>query len=178
MDDVGDTPLHPLLSDVDTAPRFWQMGIMWSVLASGDQTGGAYTVMEQLMPHKAGPPPHRHERKAELFYVLDGEMALQLDDQVATGRAGQLVRIPAGTTHSFAVLTPTARVLNFYVPAALDLTLSMTATPAVDAGLPPAGAQEPPTAEQTRALLERLHELETQSPSSQDDLIAHLRAWG
>jgi len=39
-----------LVSSVDTAPSFWQQGLLWSVLASSDQTGGAYSLMEQLMP--------------------------------------------------------------------------------------------------------------------------------
>jgi hypothetical protein len=39
---------------------------------------------------------------------------------------GQLMRIPAGTVHAFAVKTETARVLNFYVPAGLDLQQSST----------------------------------------------------
>ena len=68
------------------------------------------------MPAKAGPPPHVHDQGEEVFYILDGEMALQLGNQVVTGTSGQLVRIPAGTPHAFAVRTETARVLNFYVP--------------------------------------------------------------
>jgi uncharacterized cupin superfamily protein len=30
--------------------------------------------MEQLMPAKAGPPPHVHDQGEEVFYILDGEM--------------------------------------------------------------------------------------------------------
>jgi quercetin dioxygenase-like cupin family protein len=42
-------------------------------------------------------------------------MALQLGDQVITGTSGQLVRIPAGTPHAFAVTTETARPRVFDV---------------------------------------------------------------
>jgi len=36
-----------------------------------------------------------HDQGEEVFYILDGEMALQLGDQVVIGTSGQLVRIPA-----------------------------------------------------------------------------------
>lgn len=39
------------------------------------------------MPAKAGPPPHVHDHGEEVFYILDGELALQLRDQVVIGRA-------------------------------------------------------------------------------------------
>ena len=40
---------------------------------------------------KAGPPSHVHDQGEEVFYILDGEMALQLGDQVVIGTSGQLV---------------------------------------------------------------------------------------
>src|ERR1700734_4312456 len=150
----------------ETAGGFWQMGILWSPLTSGESTRGAYSLMEQLMPAKAGPPPHVHDQGEEVFYILDGEMALQLGEQVVIGTSGQLVRIPAGTPHAFAVRTATARVLNFYVPAALDLQVAMLGTPATGPVLPPPGAQRRPTAEQEQAFTERLHDLATQAMSA------------
>ncbi|MGI8448032.1 MAG: hypothetical protein ACR2MP_12810, partial [Streptosporangiaceae bacterium] len=62
---------------------------------------------------------------------------------------------------------PTGRVLNFYVPAALDLQVAMLGTPATSTALPPPGAQRPPTAEQEHAFAQRLHDLATQSMSAQ-----------
>jgi quercetin dioxygenase-like cupin family protein len=164
-----------LVASVETAAGFWQMGILWTPLISGESTRGTYSLMEQLMPAKAGPPPHVHEQGEEVFYILEGELALQLGDQVIAGTPGQLVRIPAGTPHAFAVRTETARVLNFYVPAALDLQVAMLGTPATSAVLPPPGAQRPPTAEQEHAFAERLHDLATQAMSTQRDLLGEYR---
>ncbi len=164
-----------LVTSAATATGFWQMGILWSPLISGESTRGAYSLMEQLMPAKAGPPPHVHDQGEEVFYILDGEMALQLGDQGVIGTSGQLVRIPAGTPHAFAVRTETARVLNFYVPAALDLQVAMLGTPATSPILPPPGAQRSPTTEQEQAFAQRLHDLATQSMSTQPDLLADYR---
>jgi quercetin dioxygenase-like cupin family protein len=164
-----------LVTSAETGAGFWQMGILWSPLISGESTRGTYSLMEQLMPAKAGPPPHVHDQGEEVFYILDGELALQLGDQVITGTRGSLVRIPAGTPHAFAVRSETARVLNFYVPAGLDLQVAMLGTPAASPSLPPPGAERPPTAEQEHAFAERLHDLATQSMSTQQDLLGDYR---
>jgi len=74
-----------------------------SPLIPGESTRGTYSQMEQLMAIKAGPPPHVHDQGEEVFYILDGNMARQLGDQVVIGTIGQLGRIPAGTLHAFAV---------------------------------------------------------------------------
>ena len=42
--------------DRDTAPAYWMLDLLWLVLADGRETGGAYSVMEQLMPQSSGPP--------------------------------------------------------------------------------------------------------------------------
>ncbi len=164
-----------LVASAETAAGFWQMGILWTPLISGESTRGTYSLMEQLMPAKAGPPPHVHDQGEEIFYILDGEMALQLGDRVVIGTSGQLVRIPAGIPHAFAVKTETARVLNFYVPAALDLQVAMLGTPATSPTLPPPGAQRLPSAERERAFAQRLHDLATQSMSDQRDLLREYR---
>ena len=40
-------------------------------------------------------PPHVHARHGEALYVLEGELALQLEDRVASGRPGELGVRPA-----------------------------------------------------------------------------------
>ena len=167
-----------LVTSAETAAGFWQMGILWTPLLPGESTRGTYSLMEQLMPAKAGPPPHVHDQGEEVFYILDGELDLQLGDKVVIGTSGQLVRIPAGTPHAFAVRPETARVLNFYVPAALDLQVAMLGTPATSPILPPPGAQRPPTAEQEQAFTQRVHDLATQTMSAQQDLLGEYRDHG
>jgi mannose-6-phosphate isomerase-like protein (cupin superfamily) len=49
---------------------------LWSPLVSGEQTNGQYSLMEQLMPTAAGPPPHVHDHGDEVFYIRDGLDAL------------------------------------------------------------------------------------------------------
>lgn len=175
-DEQGGLP--GLVTSADTAQGYWQLGMLWTPLVSAEQTKGQYSLMEQLMPASAGPPPHVHDHGDEVFYILDGELALQLGDQEVVGRRGDLVRIPAGTTHAFVVTSETARVLNVYVPAGLDLQVAMLGTPATAATLPPEGAEQHPTAAQQEAFANRLHDLATQTMAPEHDRLQQYRAAG
>ena len=45
-----------------------------TVLLSGEQTGGAFTMVQVVTPPGGGPPPHWHEREDEWFYILEGRV--------------------------------------------------------------------------------------------------------
>ena len=59
------------------------------VLLGGEQTGGAFTLVEDVTPPGGGPPPHIHSREDEGFVVLEGEI------EILAG--GRWVRVPPGT---------------------------------------------------------------------------------
>lgn len=45
---------------------------------------------------------HVHRRLEETWYVIDGELEFQLDDETFTARAGAWVFVPPQTAHAFA----------------------------------------------------------------------------
>lgn len=128
----------PFISSSQTAPSYWQRGILWDVLMSADATAGEFTLLEQLMPEESGPPAHRHERASEGFYLLEGEVEYTIGelDDVRLARAGNAVWIPKGTKHAFRVVSRTARCLNFYTPGGFDDHLPYLAVPAASHSLP------------------------------------------
>jgi quercetin dioxygenase-like cupin family protein len=63
-----------------------------------------------------GPPVHHHDRQVDLFYVLDGELELTVDDRVVTAEPGTLAWVPRGVRHTFAHAAGTGRVLNVHAP--------------------------------------------------------------
>ena len=72
------------------------------VLLRNEESAGAVAIAENTMPAGApGPPLHSHAFD-EAFYVLDGELTFQLDDQVTTARAGELIFAPRGVPHTLA----------------------------------------------------------------------------
>jgi mannose-6-phosphate isomerase-like protein (cupin superfamily) len=40
----------------------------------GEQTGGAFTLLEAVVPLGGGPPPHIHHLEDEVFVILEGEL--------------------------------------------------------------------------------------------------------
>lgn len=94
-------------------------GFAMTVKATGEQTNGAFTLLEAEEPAGFGPPLHIHRDAAEAFYVLEGEYVIFLDGEEALCPAGSFIFIPAGIEHGFRVGRVASRKLNFYTPAAM-----------------------------------------------------------
>ena len=137
-------PLPPVFQTAGSAPAYWFLDILWIILAGKAQTGGQFTIMEQLMPKGAGPGPHVHPVNDEWFYVLDGTLDMQVGGQNLAAGPGQSVFIPRTTVHAFKVTSATCRVLNGFTPAAMDEIITSLARPAANAGLPPPGLDHDP----------------------------------
>jgi quercetin dioxygenase-like cupin family protein len=87
-------------------------------LAGTASTGGVITVEEGvLQPGQPGPYRHYHPNMAQTFYVLEGELLLQIGDQVERAGPGTFAFCPAGSVHAFrAAGTEPARVLVTAMP--------------------------------------------------------------
>ena len=123
---------------IDEAPAFWQVDLLWVLLASSDQTGGRYCLLWELCPQASGPGPHTHEQD-EQFYVLDGALTFRAANQTLQAGAGSFLFIPRGTTHSFRVESETATILNSYTPAGFERLITELSVPAATRTLPPPG---------------------------------------
>ncbi|WP_198961538.1 nitroreductase/quinone reductase family protein [Pseudonocardia sp. MH-G8] len=69
------------------------VGDTYTVLVSGEDTAGAYTLIDMLVPEGGGPPPHRHDFE-EMFAVLDGEIEVDLRGVTSTARKGDVINVP------------------------------------------------------------------------------------
>jgi hypothetical protein len=68
-----------------------------NVLLRSEQTGGHVAVTEIVVPpHTAGPPLHTHAFD-EVFYLLEGELIFQVEDELLTKMAGELSFAPPAT---------------------------------------------------------------------------------
>ena len=147
------SPAKPYGMTAEKSPAYWSQGILWKILASGQQTGGSYSLMEQLCPEKSGPPPHTH-RQDEAIYLLEGELTLIAGPERYEVKGGSFAYIPAGTVHSFRVESKTARLLNFYLAAGFERVIMDLGQPAETRTLPTVETPLRGTAEQIRALFE------------------------
>jgi quercetin dioxygenase-like cupin family protein len=92
-----------------------------TILLRSEQSGGHVSIMENVVAaHSAGPPLHRHDFD-EAFYMLDGELIFQIDDELFTRRAGEFAFAPRNVAHALANPSDAdARYLLVCTPAGLE----------------------------------------------------------
>jgi quercetin dioxygenase-like cupin family protein len=114
------------------------VGDKYVMLATGEQTGGAYCLAEATVPPGGGPPPHYHTREEEAFYVLEGEITFVVDGRTVVGTPGTFVQIPRGTPHAFKNHSAApARMLIQCVPAGFEEFMAEFATELSSPNVPP-----------------------------------------
>lgn len=106
------------------------VGDRYVILVTGEQTAGAYSVIEMHVPPDHGPPPHVHHREDEAFYVVDGEFAFTVaGEQIRVGKGGFLFA-KRDVSHSFKNVGDTLGTLIVTVtPAGLDRFFAEVGTP-------------------------------------------------
>lgn len=133
---------------------YWGMGILWTMLATAEETNGKYSCMEQLIPHGPSAAPHIHEVANESFYIIEGEMTFFIEDRPMKAIAGSFVSVPPGTKHAFQIDSETVRLINTYVPAGFEHIIMATTIPAQARTLPPASMPLPDLERTNRAMTE------------------------
>jgi quercetin dioxygenase-like cupin family protein len=87
--------------DQDAAlPHIGLVGDTYTILLTGEDTAGRYTLIDMHVPPGGGPPPHRHDFE-EMFTVLEGEVELTFRGERTVARAGETVNVPANAPHAF-----------------------------------------------------------------------------
>ena len=107
-------------------------------MVDGERSGGGFALVEHpLAPRALGAPMHTHTHEDEYTYVLEGEIGIQVGDEVVTARAGDLVFKPRGVPHAFWNATDRpARALEIISPGGFERYFDELA-PLLSAGGPP-----------------------------------------
>ena len=110
------------MSSVSSSKRvIGVVGDVYRFLATGQDTDGMYAMWEAIVPPGGGPPPHRHSREVEAFYVLEGELTFRRDSDTYVAGAGSFFNMPIGSLHSFRNESDkVARMLITVAPAGLE----------------------------------------------------------
>jgi uncharacterized RmlC-like cupin family protein len=96
-------------------------GLRVEVHLSGAETGGAFCLLVDHPVAGWGLPPHKHTAEAETIHVVEGEYDMVVDGRELRVGPGETVHVPAGVTHSGALVGegPGRRVLMFS-PAGME----------------------------------------------------------
>jgi mannose-6-phosphate isomerase-like protein (cupin superfamily) len=117
---------------------YWFWSDLVIVHASGDETGGRFSLVEFLMPPDDMTPLHVHRHESQTVYVLEGEVTIWLPGVSRVLRAGECLVQPAGLPQTERVTsTEPARVLDIGSPAGFERFIAAAGEPAAELALPP-----------------------------------------
>ena len=121
----------------ESLPHFGLVGDTYTVLVSGDDTAGKYTLIDMHVPPGGGPPPHRHDFE-EMFTVLEGEVELSFRGQQLMAKAGETVNVPANAPHGFRNASSEAvRLLCLCAPSGQEEFFAEVGQPVTSRTAPP-----------------------------------------
>jgi quercetin dioxygenase-like cupin family protein len=136
----------PIVAGPGEGEALWFLGVLATVKASAETTGGAVAVIEHLAPRGAGSPLHVHSREDEWFYVIEGELTIWVDGETILAPAGSFVFGPKGIPHTFAVSSEIARFLLVAEPAGFERFMRAVGEPAPRLEIPPPPTEAPDVA--------------------------------
>ncbi len=100
---------------------YWYLDLLIDVLVDGEQTGGAYSVLEVWGPPGFCTALHVHREAEEGYYVTEGEITIWYGDQTAVLRAGDFLQLPRGVPHTLKHTGPgEVRMLGICTPAGFE----------------------------------------------------------
>jgi quercetin dioxygenase-like cupin family protein len=133
----------PAVKYQPTPKRYYFDVALGSILLSGEDTGGAYCLVDLSVAPGLGVPRHTHTREDEAYFVLSGELEAIVGEEVFTLRAGETLMAPRNIPHQ---LRNSGSVANHYLimfsPSGFEEFLKATSVPAPDNAVAPT---EPPS---------------------------------
>lgn len=104
------------------------LGVRARVLASGEETGGAFAVVDMLeVPPASWSPLHVHHKEDEGFYIVAGEATFHLPGREVALRAGDFFLAPKGVPHTYQAGPEGAHWLVTTAPAGFERFVEETA---------------------------------------------------
>ncbi|MET0998209.1 MAG: quercetin 2,3-dioxygenase [Marmoricola sp.] len=100
----------------------------WKV--TSEESGGTFLLFEFVGARGKVTPVHIHPACEETFYILEGEILLDLDGHRRALAAGGVVAIPRGAPHAFMVTSPEARMLTLQTPGVDEKFFRLASEPA------------------------------------------------
>ncbi|MEI9909304.1 MAG: cupin domain-containing protein [Bacteroidota bacterium] len=97
--------IQPILLPAGGGSKIKVGGASLFVKLFSNACGGVMTITEyRLPPNFPGPPPHKHRQFEHAWYVLRGEVNVQLGAEMKVLQPGSFLFIPKYTVHAFSNL--------------------------------------------------------------------------
>jgi quercetin dioxygenase-like cupin family protein len=119
-----------------TGRATWAMGSLFEHLLEPQQSSRLGVALVTQPPGIAT-PLHRHDKEAEAFYVLEGQMSYQAGDDLFELYAGCFIHLPQGIPHAFRIRGDSpAKFVALTTPSGLLHLYDEVGIPATERRLP------------------------------------------
>src|ERR671916_2173750 len=140
----GEAAIRTFAHEPGEGEAWWWFGLLATIKATSEQTGGRYTLVEILAPDGYGSVLHVHHRDDEGFWIIEGELTFYVGDQTIKARPGSFLFGPKDVPHAFTVDSGPARLLFVLSPAGFEGLIREMGEPARSLSIPPQPEEEPP----------------------------------
>ena len=129
---------HPYALMPGEGEVIWYVNNRATILATTEQTGGAFGLVHMDVAIGHGPPLHIHRAEDEAFWILEGHLTVRCGDDEFTAGPGTFVYTPRGVPHTFRLEGGVpARLLVLLTPGGGEGFFRDAGRPAAGPGLPP-----------------------------------------
>ncbi len=133
--------LEPFCVKANEGRAYWTLNELLTVIATTEQTGGSFALVEELLNKAAEPPPHVHHREDEAFYLLSGALTVRVGDRVFHAEPGAFVFCPRDIPHLLKVESPEVRMLTLVTPGGIEQLFVDLGKPTQTRTLPPVATE-------------------------------------
>jgi quercetin dioxygenase-like cupin family protein len=126
-----------------TGEARWWFGMLAEIKATAADTGGQFTVVEVTCAPGYQGVRHIHHNEDEGFWLLDGQLDLEVGGKHIDMHAGDYAFGPRNIPHGFSAGAAGARVLFILTPGGFENLIMATSAPAPVRTVPPPSDEVP-----------------------------------
>ncbi|WP_394121958.1 cupin domain-containing protein [Planococcus donghaensis] len=116
---------------------YWFNITLMEVKATGEDTNGVFSLLEELHPPGCETPLHVNNNEEITYYIQEGELAFSVGEKTIRGIPGTCVYVPRHIKHKFKVEgSSPAKVLTMFTPAGGEQFFVERSVPAAEYELP------------------------------------------
>jgi quercetin dioxygenase-like cupin family protein len=114
----------------------WWFGGLAVIRATAADTGGLMSIVEVTCPANDAAPLHVHYREDEAFWILEGDVTIEVGDTTIQCHAGDYAFGPRNIPHRYTVGADGCRMLFIVLPGGFEELVREMGRPAASRTLP------------------------------------------
>jgi quercetin dioxygenase-like cupin family protein len=133
----GNPTLQPTAVAAGEGEAIWWFNALAVIKATAADTGGLMTIVEMTEPPGTSGPLHVHHGEDEAFWILEGDVTIEVGDTTVECHAGDYAFGPRGIPHRYDVGPDGCRMLFILTPGGFENLVREMGRPAEARTLPP-----------------------------------------